>query len=230
MRFSKGSCPLIPETNEAKVLTIVYAAFGIPLLLVYLTVVGSAVSSCVRCWPARGHSKRGRRHGGKLAATSYQANEMYHHALKPSPVKDELDSLEGSSASSAGSTHGRLTGTLRSCWPVLVCVWLMIAYVASGAWFFSWLLAWPATDALLLSFMLFTTMGMPDADGQSVWSRTGSTLAVSLYLLAGLTLCSFCFHLVYEWLVWRWTPASPYRSDPSSGLTALGSSRRSSRS
>lgn len=226
---------MIPETNEAKVLTIVYAAFGIPLFLVYLTVVGSTVSSCVRCWPAR--TRRQRRDvessvhfASKLSVTvnSYQPNETYHHSLKPSPVKDEVDSLEGSVSSASGRGFA---GVLRSCWPILVCLWLIVAYVASGAWFFSWLLSWPATDALLLSFMLFTTMGVPDSDGQSVWSRTGSTVAVSLYLLTGLTLCSFCFHLVYEWIVWRWGPAvDPYRSDPSSGLTGLGSSRRSSRS
>ncbi|EFX71540.1 hypothetical protein DAPPUDRAFT_111651 [Daphnia pulex] len=54
-----GSCPVIPESNEGKILTILFAAFGIPLLLFYLTVVGSALSSCLMCCPLLNKRKIG---------------------------------------------------------------------------------------------------------------------------------------------------------------------------
>lgn len=226
--FFTGSCPVIPESVEGKILTILYASFGIPLLLFYLTVVGSALSSCVMC--CRFDSRRGRGvqsldHRDSHLATgdktpsvvmtrldaSCQANELFHHPLK-AVIKDD-ESIEASSSTSSGSRS-----RIRSYWPPVLCLMLILFYIVSGTWLFSSLMSLPLMDALLLSFMLFTTMGIPDAHS-AVWSANGAQMAIAFYIFLGLTLCSVCFNLIYEWLLSRWTYLSPSTCDPAAPST-----------
>ena len=213
--FSTGSCPVIPESSEGKLLTILYAAFGIPLLLFYLTAVGSALSSCMVCCPfdslarrQRYLESRRRDHSSKSPAVvttrldeSCQPNELFHHPMK-AVMKDD-ESLESTSTSSSV-----IRLRLSTFWPPICCLILILVYIASGTWVFSSLMSLPFTDALLLSFMLFTTMGIPDAHS-AIWNRSGPLLAVSIYIFVGLTLCSLCFNLLYEWILSRWTTAVP---------------------
>lgn len=221
---------MIPSSNEGKFLTVLYASFGIPLLLFYLTVVGSALSSCMQCclldWRGRrnmqshqqAHSTSGK--SPSIVTTrldpSCQPNELFHHPIK-AIIKDD-ESIEGSSTSSM--TRERI----RSYWPPVFCLLLILVYIASGTWFFSSFMSLPVMDALLLSFMLFTTMGIPDAHSAIWTSANGPVVAVSIYIFLGLTLCSFCLNLLYDWLLTRWaSSAVPY--DPSAQ-----SDRRLSRS
>ncbi|XP_046447664.1 uncharacterized protein LOC124196578 [Daphnia pulex] len=252
-----GSCPVIPESNEGKILTILFAAFGIPLLLFYLTVVGSALSSCLMCCPllnsrkTGGGGRRRREHGSshmsavpavvmttRHDSTSFShqhhqpANELlFHHQqpMKSSVVVKDDESIEASTSSTSSSSadYRRLVGRIRSFWPPIFCLILVLLFVACGTLLFSFLMSLPATDALLLSFMLLTTTGIPDAHS-AVWSGQSSwpLVAVSIYIFLALTLCSICFNLIYEWLLAQWTSsASP--CDPSA---ESDSTRRRSRS
>lgn len=205
---------------EGKILTILYASFGIPLLLFYLTVVGSALSSCMLC--CRFDSRLSRRHrvqspqrdhtgtSGKTPSVvttrmdpscQQPSNDtLFHHPLK-AVIKDDESIEASSSTTSNGSRSGR---TIRSYWPPFLCFIMILVYIVSGTWLFSSLMSLPLMDALLLSFMLFTTMGIPDAHS-AVWSATGAQLVIAFYIFIGLTLCSLCFNLIYEWLLSRWT-------------------------
>jgi hypothetical protein len=253
-----GSCPVIPESNEGKILTILFAAFGIPLLLFYLTVVGSALSSCLMCCPLlnsrkTGGGRRRREHGSshmsavpavvmttRHDSTSFShqqpANELlFHHhhqqPMKSSVVVKDDESIEASTSSTSSSSadYRRLVGRIRSFWPPVFCLILVLLFVACGTLLFSFLMSLPATDALLLSFMLLTTTGIPDAHS-AVWSGQSSwpLVAVSIYIFLALTLCSICFNLIYEWLLAQWTSsASLNPCDPSA---ESDSTRRRSRS
>ena len=228
---------MIPESNEGKILTILFAAFGIPLLLFYLTVVGSALSSCLMCCPlldssSRKHEsmamRRRRRsdhpstsglHMSAVMTTSHHqqpANELlfhqhhhHHHPMKSSVVVKDDESIEAMSSTSSSSDYNRMMGRIRSFWPPVFCLILILFFVACGTFLFSFLMSLPAMDALLLSFMLLTTTGIPDAHS-SVWSGQSSwpLVAVSVYIFLALTLCSICFNLIYEWLLAQWTSAS----------------------
>ena len=163
--LSEGSCPVIPATNEGKLLTIVYAAFGIPLLLFYLTIIGSVFTSCT---------------GGR--ANRCRTN-------KPVPQDRPPSFCVG-------------MDRIRSCWPVVFCLAAIVVYIIVGAWLFTLLTGMALMDAVFLSFMLFTTMGIPDSHS-FVWSQTSAVLAVAGYIFVGLNLCSLCFNLLYEWLIQR---------------------------
>lgn len=225
--FLSGSCPVIPESNEGKILTILYAAFGIPLLLFYLTAVGSTFSSCLMQCPLldfRYHSSpssRRRRDQLSSAASGHnmsavptsvmttrldpslshhqQTNELlFHHPMKTATavVKDD-ESIEATSSTSSSNDANS-----HSFWPPLFCLILILIFIASGTCVFSSLMSLSTMDALLLSFMLLTTTGIPDAHsvvwtGQSPWPL----MAVSIYIFLALTLCSICFSLIYEWLL-----------------------------
>ena len=185
MTCALGSCPVIPQTDEAKLLTIVYAAFGIPLLLFYLTVVGSALSSCFGA-----SFRRMQRHWQPDVRSTKSADGV--------GVGLDADfNPDGPPPFCIGVKHAR------SYWPVIVCVTLVMVYMASGAWAFAVVMSMSLTDAILLSFMLFTTMGIPDAHS-IIWTQTTPVVAVSLYIIVGLTLCSLCFNLIYEWILSRW--------------------------
>lgn len=235
-----GSCPVIPESNEGKILTILFAAFGIPLLLFYLTVVGSALSSCLMCCPlldsssSRKHEsmamRRRRRsdhpstsglHMSAVMTTSHHqqpANELlfhnhhhhhHQHSMKSSVIVKDDESIEAMSSTSSSSDYNRMMSRIRSFWPPVFCLILILFFVACGTFLFSFLMSLPVMDALLLSFMLLTTTGIPDVHS-SVWSGQSSwpLVAVSVYIFLALTLCSICFNLIYEWLLAQWTLSS----------------------
>ncbi|KAI9562693.1 hypothetical protein GHT06_010147 [Daphnia sinensis] len=226
-----GSCPVIPESNEGKILTILYAAFGIPLLLFYLTAVGSTFSSCLMQCPLLDFryrsSTRRRRDQLSSAASGHnmsavptvvmttrldpsvshhqQTNELlFHHPMKTAAaviVKDD-ESIEATSSTSSSNDANRGVLRIHSFWPPLFCLILILIFIASGTCLFSSLMSLSTMDALLLSFMLLTTTGIPDAHsvvwtGQSSWPL----MAVSIYIFLALTLCSICFSLIYEWLL-----------------------------
>lgn len=223
-----GSCPVIPESMESKVLTIIYAAFGIPLMLSYLTVMGSALSSCFRCCrivPSGDEQTRRTVMGGsdgKLARLDYLVNsnhELYHQ-YRPSLVQQNkiASTIENPSTTSSKVSW--------SYWPVVFALNVIVLYILAGAWLFSSLVPLPWLDALLLSFMLFTTTSIPDRPSAIVWTgRNALMVATSFYVLIGLTLCSLCFHLIYEWLLARWTFI---HSNSDQSVTSSTSSRRSS--
>ena len=206
---------MIPETTEGKCLTILYAGFGIPLLLFYLTVVGSSLSSCLCCWPMRQ-----RRSGGgdnNSNASGYMKGSFIHqhesvaatanHYQKRSTAVryrpgDDVDVADGDDES-IDMAEFCSRSPLRSYCPLVFCLLLVLVYMACGAWTFSSLMSLSLVDALLLSFMLFTTMGVPDPQS-AVWARTSTIVAVSVYILVGITLCSLCFNLIYDWLLTRW--------------------------
>ncbi|XP_057367563.1 potassium channel subfamily K member 18-like isoform X2 [Daphnia carinata] len=229
-----GSCPVIPESNEGKILTILYAAFGIPLLLFYLTAVGSTFSSCLMQCPlldfryrsSSSPSTRRRRDQLSSVASGHnmsavptvvmttrldsslshhqQPNELlFHHPMKTAAVivKDD-ESIEATSSTSSSNDANRRVLRIHSFWPPLLCLILILIFIASGTCVFSSLMSLSTMDALLLSFMLLTTTGIPDAHsvvwtGQSSWPL----MAVSIYIFLALTLCSICFSLIYEWLL-----------------------------
>ena len=116
-----------------------------------------------------------------------------------------------------------------SCWPVVFIFTLILVYILAAALFLSSTVPLPWMDALWLSFMLFTTTGIPTTStgpvaGLFTSNRGGLLIAVSVYVLIGLTLCALCFNLVYEWLISRWTFASSEGDNTVSSV----SSRRSS--
>lgn len=224
--FRLGSCPVIPESNEGKILTILYAAFGIPLLLFYLTAVGSAISSCLMQCPLlhfryRSSIRRRRDQHSSIASGHnmssvptvvmttrldsghhQQPNELlFHHPMKTAAVvvKDD-ESIEATSSTS--SDANRLVLRIHSFWPPLFCLILILIFIISGTCVFSSLMSLSTMDALFLSFMLLTTTGIPDAHS-AVWTGQSSwpLMAVSVYIFLALTLCSICFSLIYEWLL-----------------------------
>lgn len=187
---------------EGKVLTILYAAFGIPLLLCYLVVVGSAVSSCCRAFrhphpsSSASSSPRSSKADNRLARLDYHQDPPYPYPASSSTIKmNEDEEDEGRECSAR---------FISSYWPVALSLLATVLYILAGSWMFSSVVPLPWTDALLLSFMLFTTTGIPD--GQSaVWARNGPLVAISIYIVLGLSLCSVSFHLIYEWLLSRWS-------------------------
>ena len=90
-----------------------------------------------------------------------------------------------------------------SCWLVAgIYVSTTAAYVSVGAALFSQLASKSALDAVLFSLMLFTHHTTADDDDDDstalLWSQKGFAAAVSVYLLAGLTLGSLCIYLVCD--------------------------------
>lgn len=183
------------------------------MLLFYLTVVGSSLSSCLCCWPMRQQMSRNK--GTSSPSSSSRLEFIHQHQLVAS---DSHNKLRNPRYPAGGNGNGDLElcddesidmaeycsrSPIRSYCPLVFCLLIVLIYMACGAWTFSSLMSLSLVDALLLSFMLFTTMGVPDPQS-AIWTRTTTVVAVSIYIVVGITLCSLCFNLIYDWLLTRW--------------------------
>ena len=204
---------------EGKLLTIFYAIVGIPLLLSYLSVTASILSSCFRCCRLSSTSKKNK--SAARMADGYTNNHNDLTYAYPSTTQHKVMMVEEEEDASCQ--------VKMSCWPVVFIFTLILVYILAAALFLSSTVPLPWMDALWLSFMLFTTTGIPTTSsgpvaGLFTSNRGGLLIAVSVYVLIGLTLCALCFNLVYEWLISRWTFASSEGDNTVSSV----SSRRSS--
>ncbi len=206
---------------EGKLLTIFYAIVGIPLLLSYLSVTASILSSCFRCCRLSSTSKKNK--SAARMADGYTNNHNDLTYAYPSTTQHKVMMVEEEEEDASCQVK-------MSCWPVVFIFTLILVYILAAALFLSSTVPLPWMDALWLSFMLFTTTGIPTTTsgpvaGLFTSNRGGLLIAVSVYVLIGLTLCALCFNLVYEWLISRWSLA---RSDGENTVSSVSSRRSSS--
>ena len=88
--------------------------------------------------------------------------------------------------------------------PLALVACTMTMYITVGGALFSWILSISMMDAVYFSFMLLTTTGIPELMNATLWDRHQIIAAVVVYLFTGLTLCSICLNVVYEWFISRY--------------------------
>lgn len=211
---------IAPKTNWGKLVTILYAIFGIPLMFLYLTNIGNILAKSFKYVYGRiffrrrlGDQRRGRQqqleqyqihHIMLQDATSPNAgansivdsSTLIRNKLNSDLTKDDLDD-EGVT----NYTKPRVTV------PITLCLSIIAGYICGGAAIFSVWEGWDYLDGSYFCFVTLSTIGFGDlVPGDSVVTDEGTQeklVICSLYLLAGMALIAMCFNLVQEEVVFK---------------------------
>ena len=140
-----------------------------------------------------------------------QQHLPYCYVRPPAGNNDQLDTLSVATNTTTTTTTGAadaqpahsLGCSLLS--PIMLCLLLMLLYVAMGTLCMALLEQWTLIEGLYFCFMTLSTIGfcdlLPGASAAGRGDETISQLSLwfcSFYILSGLTLTSMCVNLVHE--------------------------------
>ncbi|XP_064460217.1 potassium channel subfamily K member 18-like isoform X2 [Ornithodoros turicata] len=217
---------IAPKTNWGKVVTILYAIVGIPLMLLYLTNIGDILAKAFKYVYGRlcsCESRQQQRRRPPLAEHYRVHHIVVHENAQQLPNSNACskklpNSITRSNPSGPlhedevkveGLTDDFLDDTEyerpRVTVPITLCMAIITGYICGGAVLFSIWEDWNYLDGSYFCFVTLSTIGFGDlVPGDNVVSDSGSQeklVICSLYLLTGLALIAMCFNLVQEEVV-----------------------------
>ncbi|XP_015600216.1 TWiK family of potassium channels protein 18-like isoform X2 [Cephus cinctus] len=218
-----GYGSVAPRTVWGRLITIVYALAGIPLMLVYLSTVGDVLARSFRrlyarlCRP-RSCTRKSSGIGGKAYRyDNHVESKAIAGSFYPNCGSEGLQAATSSTAlqdSGSGKRHFHpcsLSLSPSPCpdavrIPISLCLAIIIVYICGGAVMFNRLEGWSLLEGSYFCFTSLGTIGFGDLvpGGRNAPSATLEELslcACSLYILAGMGLIAMCFNLVQEEVV-----------------------------
>ncbi|XP_042875422.1 potassium channel subfamily K member 18-like [Penaeus japonicus] len=188
-----GYGSVAPQTVMGRIVTIVYALLGIPLMLLYLSSVGDLLSRALKwLWWRMCRCRR----RPQVPRTSHPTAAPY---TSVDPAKRKWSSECGGDGSSVGEEF--VEGDAGAV-PVTLCLVLMISYICGGAAAFAYAHQWSFLHAIYFCFSSLTTIGFGDLAPETTPNvDTGVQMALlgaALYLLVGMALIATCFNLMQE--------------------------------
>ncbi|VVC28924.1 Two pore domain potassium channel,Potassium channel domain [Cinara cedri] len=222
-----GYGSVTPQTPWGRVITIVYALIGIPLMLLYLSTMGETLAKNFRriysrlCSPSSGHRDdredddgigRGRSGSGKRAppntvssnhvgATDYMGGsgggDYYHHRYEFETVSGAAAYADMASGGSCSTGSSGSGGQKRV--PVLLSLSVVAAYVALGAFIYQKLERWTLLEGSYFCFTSLGTIGFGELVPGGVESTKDVSVFVSSgYILVGMAVVAMCFQLLQD--------------------------------
>ncbi|XP_050690258.1 TWiK family of potassium channels protein 7-like [Eriocheir sinensis] len=195
-----GYGSVAPQTALGRVVTIVYALLGIPLMLLYLSSVGDLLSRALKwVWWRLCRCRRRRRRRPPPPRPNPHTPTPYTNVDPPSKRKWGSDAADSESSEGEGGEGGAV--------PVTLCLLLMVTYICGGAAVFARAHHWSFLHAVYFCFSSLTTIGFGDlAPAVTPAGATGvqvALLGAALYLLVGMALIATCFNLMQEQMTSR---------------------------
>lgn len=189
-----------PRTPWGRIVTIVYALIGIPLMLVYLSTVGDTMARNFRKFyarlsrsstPSEKTSKQDPLFPKSAISNHIQAeqklgqNDRYQHDVK---------------ICSTGDRHSIHSSEIhRQRVPLLITLSVVLGYISGGAFLFNRLENWTFLEGSYFCFTSLGTIGFGELIPGS--AETGEELSVfvsSAYILVGMAIIAMCFNLVQD--------------------------------
>ncbi|XP_037030008.1 TWiK family of potassium channels protein 7 [Bradysia coprophila] len=171
-----------PRTQWGRIAALVYALFGIPIVLLYLSAMGEGLSSAMRCIFRKirtcgdGSNKTIPSENGGNGGSEKRPHEF--HAKF--------------SSSSSNYYHSPSV-------PISICVMILICYVTLGAVLFHKIQHWGVLESLYFCFTSLGTIGFGDLAPKGNLSQ----YAASAYILVGMAVVAMCFSLIQtELIMW----------------------------
>ncbi|CAG7725674.1 unnamed protein product [Allacma fusca] len=213
---------LTPKTDWGKALTIFYALFGIPLLLLYFSNVGNFLatslrefySSFNRCKASLEKMKKSR----EMERTAKQNFQVDYKTNRIESIGEDHNG-EAKAEAEMGLQESQADNdewTNEVTIPISTCLAVFSFYILMGSLVFSWWENWNYLDGSYFCFISLVTIGFGDlvpADStESQRSRRtvdGQLIFCSIYLLVGMGLMAMLFHLTQERFFLMARPSPP---------------------
>ncbi|KAH9501844.1 two pore domain potassium channel [Dermatophagoides farinae] len=208
-----------PRTDRGKLMTILYAIIGIPLMLLYLTNIGDILAKSFRyvygglCSCKQSSTTLKQRNRLLLQRAVSAPTGIYSMTNHTSQLTPEIGVGVGFSydpttmtmmttSAPPSTTTIKFKENNRVHVPITLCLLILASYVCGGGLLFSIWENWNYLDGSYFCFVTLSTIGFGDlVPGASVVESSGSQeklVICSLYLLAGMALLAMCFNLMQE--------------------------------
>ncbi|XP_073827880.1 TWiK family of potassium channels protein 7-like [Musca autumnalis] len=203
-----------PRTQWGRIAALIYALFGIPIVLLYLSAMGEGLSAGMRCLFRKARSKSAVSNG---SGSGGGGNSSSGNSSSSGSKKSGSESMSGKHKSKAGqhfvagkmlpTHHHHQYGALsKHCStavggspsvPISICVMVLICYITSGALLFHKMQDWSVLEALYFCFTSLGTIGF----GELTPSGNLTLYLASGYILIGMAVVAMCFSLIQTELV-----------------------------
>ncbi|XP_067637222.1 uncharacterized protein [Eurosta solidaginis] len=223
---------IAPRTTLGRLVTLVYAIFGIPLTLVYLSSTGGILAKVARevfskalccclcsncgycCYDEKRMAEKERRMKRKRQQEElrkqqaalqepYYLHDSFQSSEKQSNLASGTQILPPDIDSlSASESRGSIHG-LSILAPILLCLSMMVIYILIGAVVLYRLEDWPILDGIYFCFMSLSTIGFGDMLPGLKRESTTTTWFCSIYIMSGMALTAMCFNVIHEEIVHR---------------------------
>uniref|UniRef100_A0A1B6BXP2 Potassium channel domain-containing protein n=1 Tax=Clastoptera arizonana TaxID=38151 RepID=A0A1B6BXP2_9HEMI len=195
-----GYGSISPRTPWGRIVTIVYALIGIPLMLVYLSTVGDTMARHFRKFysklsrnstPPEKSPKQDPALSKSVIANHIHAdqkigqNERYQH-------DEKLCSINGGHSNHYNELY-------RQRVPLLITLSIVLGYISGGAFLFNKLENWTFLEGSYFCFTSLGTIGFGELIPGS--AESGEELSIfvsSAYILIGMAIIAMCFNLVQD--------------------------------
>ncbi|XP_063695667.1 potassium channel subfamily K member 17 [Culicoides brevitarsis] len=199
-----------PRTELGKISTIFYAIIGMPLFLLYLSLIGDILAKsfkwtyakfclcriCPGVARKRAIRERSKKNSTEEPENNYSISDIdfNENDLYNNEIENEI----------TGDTH---TVTV----PLTVCIAIMIGYIIFGASLFARWENWNLLDGSYFCFISLSSIGFGDiVPGLSLKNPEDkerlvdvSFILCAVYLLLGMALIAMCFSLMQEQVVYK---------------------------
>uniref|UniRef100_A0A1A9VCM9 Potassium channel domain-containing protein n=1 Tax=Glossina austeni TaxID=7395 RepID=A0A1A9VCM9_GLOAU len=194
-----------PRTQWGRIAALIYALFGIPIVLLYLSAMGEGLSAGMRCLFRKARSKstisRGNSANNSAGINTSTGNSKKLTSEGPKHSTNSGKHYHGGKMHSS-HPYGNLSKQYQSSAgspsiPISICVMVLISYIISGAILFHKMQNWSVLEALYFCFTSLGTIGF----GELAPTGNLSLYLASVYILIGMAVVAMCFSLIQTELV-----------------------------
>lgn len=194
-----GYGSISPRTPWGRLMTIIYAVIGIPLMLVYLSTVGDSLAKNFRRLYGRFHCSSSNSKSQKK--TDMAKTALQNHIPVDKKSDNMIDKMHNIKMCVAGEVHSPYhMDTHHQRVPISITLSVVVMYISGGALLFNRLENWTFLEGSFFCFTSLGTIGFGELVPGTIDSNNEqvSVFISSAYILIGMAVIAMCFNLVQD--------------------------------